>query len=195
IFAGWPRAILPMGASAARIKSPATLVDALGDAPSDGGSIPPASTLSPLRFQRLGRGGPSPVPIFVPAVGRARWWRRSKGGGDPPAVGARQRRHPPAVVPEDHLLRRAADLRHPARIFARRERVRDERVADVVLPARVKAAAPKRREPHPFVEPLLGERLPRLVGEDVLAVAGAEPGAPASLEGSKDLRVAAPIHL
>src|SRR5262249_3598114 len=32
-------------ASAARSKSPATLVDALGDAPSDGGSIPPASTL------------------------------------------------------------------------------------------------------------------------------------------------------
>src|SRR5262245_46682262 len=132
-----------MGASVARLKSPATLVDALGDAPSDGGSIPPASTLSPLRFQRLSRGGPSPVPILVPTAGWSGRCRRPKEGGDPPAVGAGERRHPPAVVPEDHLLRRAADLRHPARIFARRQRVRDERVADVVLPASVEAAAPE----------------------------------------------------
>src|SRR5262249_891509 len=84
------------------------------------------------------------APLLVPTAGCAgrRW--RLKEGGDPPAVGAGERRHPPAVVPEDHLLRCAADLRHPARIFARRQRVRDERVADVVLPARVKAAAPKR---------------------------------------------------
>jgi CBS domain-containing protein len=62
-------------------------------------------------------------------------------------------------VPEDHLLGRAADLRHPARIFARGERVRDERVTDVVLPAGVDAATPECRQPDALVEPLLGERL------------------------------------
>src|SRR5262249_32296241 len=88
-FAGWPGAILPMGASAARSKSPATLVDALGDAPSDGGSIPPASTRSRSRFRCVwtvdfaagdatgdadGGGDPPPPPLrmrltFAPASG------------------------------------------------------------------------------------------------------------------------------
>src|SRR5262249_3284374 len=69
-FASWPRAILPMGASAARTKPPATLVDALGDAPSDGGSIPPASTLQggdlPRTFASRATGGRSARSGNVP---------------------------------------------------------------------------------------------------------------------------------
>src|SRR5262245_41037914 len=114
-----------MGASAARLKSPATLVDALGDAPSDGGSIPPASTLSPLRFQRLSCGGASLVPILVPTARPSGRLGRAKERSDASPVGPRQCRHPTAVVPKDHLLGRPADLRHPAGIFAGGERVGD----------------------------------------------------------------------
>jgi len=73
-----------MGASAARLKSPATLVDALGDAPSDGGSIPPASTL---------QGGD--LPRTFASRGSAARSARSGNVPDPPQVAVRVPRQPP----------------------------------------------------------------------------------------------------
>src|SRR5262245_63765985 len=101
-----------MGASAARSKSPATLVDALGDAPSDGGSIPPASTFCPLRFRGLSCGGVSVVPILVPTAGWSGRCRRPEKGGNPPAIGTRERRHPAAIVRSEEHTSELQSLRH-----------------------------------------------------------------------------------
>src|SRR5215470_7572340 len=72
LHAGWLPEILPMGARAARISTRATHVESLGDAPSDGGSIPPASINIFKYLERLKSQGPEKGPDSVDGRGRVR---------------------------------------------------------------------------------------------------------------------------
>ena len=87
-------------------------------------------------------------------------------GTDSPACANLQPRNPSPIVAEDHLFRGSAYLSDPPGVFPLRERERNKRVANAILPSLTDSCAAQRGFPDMVVEPFLIEWSAALIGKN-----------------------------